>query len=87
MHLTAWGHLYIRHNREFRPKMVAELEAAGRLEEAAFEAQENAKDMVVSLTSRGVPAAEAQSEALKEHILLPDEREVPDLAQNPYRSL
>jgi len=36
-HLTQYGLMAERHWREFRPKMVRELEAEGRLMEALFE--------------------------------------------------
>ena len=40
IHLTQYGLMAERHWREFRPKMVRDLEAKGTLMEALFEAQE-----------------------------------------------
>jgi hypothetical protein len=40
IYLTQFGLMAERHWREFRPTMVRELEAQGRLKEALFEAQE-----------------------------------------------
>lgn len=40
IHLTQYGLMAERHWREFRPKIVRELEAKGTLMEALFEAQE-----------------------------------------------
>jgi hypothetical protein len=49
--LTGWGRQAIEHWREFRPDMVAELEAEGRLEQAALDAQEKTKDEVMDLVN------------------------------------
>ena len=41
--LDSWGMQALEHWKEHRPRMYAELEAAGRLREAAVEAQERTK--------------------------------------------
>jgi len=50
IHLTQYGLMAERHWREFRPKMVRELEAKGTLMEALFEAQETTLDEMEALT-------------------------------------
>jgi hypothetical protein len=48
--LTQYGLMAEKHWREFRPKMVKEMEAAGRLQEALYHAQEKTKDEIAQLT-------------------------------------
>ena len=50
IYLTQYGLMAERHWREFRPKMVRELEAKGTLREALFEAQERTLDEMEALT-------------------------------------
>jgi hypothetical protein len=50
IHLTQYGLMAERHWREFRPKMVHELETKGTLIEALFEAQETTIDEMEALT-------------------------------------
>ena len=50
IYLTQYGLMAERHWREFRPKMVRELEAKGTLMEALFEAQETTLDEMETLT-------------------------------------
>ncbi len=48
--LMQYGLMAERHWREFRPKMVRELEAKGTLMKALFEAQETTLDEMEALT-------------------------------------
>ncbi|MEO8350338.1 MAG: TnpV protein [Chthoniobacteraceae bacterium] len=48
-YLTQYGRMAERHWREFRPRMVRELEAQGRLMEMLFDAQETTKTEMESL--------------------------------------
>jgi hypothetical protein len=48
--LTQYGLMAERHWREFRPKMVRDLEAKGTLTEALFDAQERTLEEMESLT-------------------------------------
>ena len=48
--LTQYGILAEKHWREFRPKMVARLQAEGHLMEALWEAQETTLDEMETLT-------------------------------------
>lgn len=50
IHLTQYGLMAERHWREFRPKMVRELEAKGTLMETLFEAQETTISEMETLT-------------------------------------
>lgn len=48
-HLTQYGLMAERHWQEFRPTMVREMKAQGRLMEALFEAQETTKTEMENL--------------------------------------
>ena len=50
IYLTQYGLMAERHWREFRPKMVRELEAKGTLMETLFEAQETTIEEMEALT-------------------------------------
>ena len=50
IYLTQYGLMAERHWREFRPKMVHEMEAKGTLMEALFEAQERTLEEMETLT-------------------------------------
>jgi hypothetical protein len=51
-YLTQYGLMAEKHWREFRPKMVAQMEAEGRLMEALWEAQETTLDEMEALTRK-----------------------------------
>ena len=79
--LTQYGLMAEKHWREFRPRMVKELEAHGRLQEALLEAEEKTKDEMDDLTTRlmaqGLTAQQAHDQAWEmvreEYILLTPE--------------
>jgi hypothetical protein len=50
IYLTVYGLMAERHWREFRPRMVQEMEAKGSLREALFEAQETTINEMEALT-------------------------------------
>ncbi|MGV3532012.1 MAG: hypothetical protein ACO1QR_06550 [Chthoniobacteraceae bacterium] len=50
LYLTTYGLMAERHWREFRPKMVTQLENEGRLMEALWDAQETTLDEMEALT-------------------------------------
>ena len=50
IYLTVYGLMAERHWREFRPRMVQEMEAKGTLREALFEAQETSINEMETLT-------------------------------------
>jgi formate dehydrogenase maturation protein FdhE len=79
--LTQYGLMAEKHWREFLPKMVRELEAHGRLQEALLEAEEKTKDEMYDLTTQlmaqGLTAQQAHDQAWEtvrqEYILLTPE--------------
>ncbi|TLD71288.1 hypothetical protein FEM03_07085 [Phragmitibacter flavus] len=79
--LTGYGLMAERHWREFRPRMVRELEAEGRLQEALYEAQERTLDELMNLETKleaqGLTVQQAQAQAWEmvreSYILLPSE--------------
>ena len=80
--LTQYGILAEKHWREFRPKMVAQLQAAGHLMEALWEAQEMTLDEMEMLTrtlerDQQMTPEQAQATAWElvreKYILLPPE--------------
>ena len=79
--LTQYGRMAEKHWREFRPKMVRELEATGKLQEMLYEAQERTKDEMADLTQKLLrqnytpdQAQRTAWEMVREnHILLPAE--------------
>ena len=80
--LTGYGLMAKRHWTEFRPQMVRELEAQGRLEEALYEAQETTSEEMMELRSRfqkeqGLTPQQAHDQAWElireKYILLPPE--------------
>jgi cell division FtsZ-interacting protein ZapD len=81
-YLTQYGLMAEKHWREFRPKMVRELEAQGRLMEALWEAQETTVDEMEALTrqletEQHLTAQQAEIQAWEmireKYILLPSE--------------
>jgi hypothetical protein len=79
--ISAYGLMAERHWREFRPKMVRELEEKGNLEEALHEAQERTLDELMELETKleadGLTTQQARDQAWEvvreRYILLPPE--------------
>jgi hypothetical protein len=78
--LTGYGLMARRHWTEFCPKMVKELEAQGRLEEALYEAQETTSAEMMELRrtlqkEQGLTPQQAHDQAWElireKYILLP----------------
>jgi hypothetical protein len=65
--LTQYGQMAARHWREFRPKMVRELERKGLLHQMLLEAEEKTKDEMATLRTelmqKGSTAQQAQTQA------------------------
>jgi hypothetical protein len=83
MYLTQYGLMAERHWREFRPKMVKELEAKGTLMEALFQAQETTINEMEALTrqletEQDLTPQQAHDQAWEmireKYILLPPEK-------------
>lgn len=82
IYLTQYGLMAERHWREFRPRMVREMEATGTLMEALFEAQETTIEEMERLTrqletEQKMTPQQAQDRAWEmmreKYILLPPE--------------
>jgi hypothetical protein len=79
--LTQYGLMAEKHWRQFRPKMVQELEAKGLLQEMLFDAQEKTKDEMLELRmqlmKQGLTPQQAHDRAWEmvreRYILLPPE--------------
>ena len=79
--LTQYGRLAEKHWREFRPQMVAEMEAKGMLQEMLLEAEEKTASEMHDLTQKfqrqGLTAQQAHARAWEmvraEYLLLPPE--------------
>lgn len=84
--ISAYGLMAERHWREFRPKMVRELEAQGKLEEALYEAQERTLDELLPLEDKLVADGLTMDQASRQawemvrerYILLPPEDDQED---------
>ena len=81
--LTQYGMMAEKHWRKFRPKMVAEMEARGILEEMLLEAERSTKNEIYDLTMQfmkdGLTAQQAHDRAWEmvreEYILLSPEEQ------------
>lgn len=79
--LTQYGRMAEQHWRDYRPKMVRELQAKGLLHQMLLEAEEKTKDEMATLRTdlmqRGSTAQQAQTQAWEmvreKYILLPPE--------------
>ena len=79
--ISAYGLMAERHWREFRPRMVQELEETGKLEQALHEAQERTLDELMELETKleaqGLTTQQARDQAWEvvreRYILLPPE--------------
>lgn len=79
--LTQYGRMAERHWREFLPKMVAELEASGQLQQRLLEAEEKTKDEMATVRSQliqqGQPPEQAHRQAWEmvreRYVFLPPE--------------
>jgi hypothetical protein len=84
--ISGYGLMAEKHWREFRPKMVRELEEAGKLEEALYEAQERTLDELLPLEDKLVADGLTMDQASRQawemvrerYILLPPEDEQED---------
>jgi len=87
--LTQFGLMAEKHWREFRPKMVKEMEAKGILQEMLLEAQEKTGEELEQtwrqLNRQGVPPDQAYRQtwelATEKYILLPPEDETAQPAE------
>jgi hypothetical protein len=78
-----WAREAKAHWQKYRPKMYNELEKNGQLEPTLRSAVTRAQEQNISNLQSGMDPFEAQSEAKKQHLFLPDEEDVPLLGENP----
>lgn len=85
--LGKWGYMALRHWKEHRPKMYRELEKAGSLRKAAYEAEERTVEVLADLIEKGMDPFQAEEIVREMWVLLPDEEDVPHLGegQDPLR--
>lgn len=85
--LPYWADEYVKHIRQHRPKMYRSLKQSGELETVALSIQKSAKAMYDSLYASAKACGDSDFAAdcsatgivMREFILLPSERDVPDL--------
>jgi hypothetical protein len=65
--------------------MAAALQAQGKLDDWALKVSEKAGDEAALSIENGMQPLEAESEAKKNHMLLPSEEDQPELAADPNR--
>lgn len=81
--LTQYGMMAEKHWREFRPKMVAQMEAEGTLQEMLLQAENSTKDemheLIMKFQQQGMTPQQAHDRAWEmvreEYILLRPENE------------
>ncbi|MBP7951693.1 MAG: hypothetical protein KA004_18775 [Verrucomicrobiales bacterium] len=84
--ISAYGLMAERHWREFRPRMVRELQETSKLEEALYEAQERTLDELLTLEDKLVADGLTMDQASRQawemvrenYILLPPEDDQED---------
>jgi Transposon-encoded protein TnpV len=88
--LPFWADQYVKHIRQHRPKMYKELKDAGELEALALSIQNSAEDCYNRLVqsykasgdSESTAEMYAESDVMRQYILLPTEQDVPILGEN-----
>jgi hypothetical protein len=73
--LGRWETEAKNHLLKYRPKMAAQLQAEGKLDDWAKEAARKAGDQAGMSIENGMQVLEAESEAKKDHMFLPAEED------------
>jgi hypothetical protein len=81
--LSTWATEAKAHWRKYRPKMYRELKQSGDLNDFLEKAARRAMDQCVAFVEAGMHPLEAESEAKRNYLFLPDEEDVPLLGENP----
>ena len=81
--LSPWAEQAKEHWKEHRPRMYAELEKAGTLDEAAEKAATQTKDDLASAIEGGMDYYAAWEMLRERYLFLPTEEDVPLLGENP----
>jgi hypothetical protein len=83
--LGRWATEAKAHLLKYRPKMAAQLEQQGKLDDWAQKAADRAGDEYAQSVENGMFPLEAESEAKRNHMLLPSEEEQLELGVDPNR--
>jgi hypothetical protein len=83
MRLGRWATEAKQHLQKYRPRMAAELESQGKLDEWAKKAADRAADEASLSIENGMRPLEAESEAKRNHMFLPSQEDQPELAAVP----
>ncbi len=84
--LSGWGYQAVEHWKKYRPKMYAQLQKSGRLNEEAESAAKKTSEALNDLLEQGYSHDQAW-EAVKENwMFLPSEEDQPNLGENPHPS-
>jgi hypothetical protein len=81
--LNEYGLKAKSHWERHRPRMVKDLKDEDRYEEALLEAQKRTTDEIKELLMHGFQLYEAEEVVLPKYVLLPDESDQPNLAEEP----
>jgi hypothetical protein len=84
--LSPWAHDAKNHWSQHRPKVYADLEKSGMLDEQAQKAAENAENELQLSVENGMDPHEAWSEARNNHLFPPDEEDQPHPGESPISS-
>jgi hypothetical protein len=83
--LSRWATEARAHLLKYRPKMAAQLHADGKLDDWARKAADRAEEEAAQSIENGMFPLEAESEAKKNHMLLPSEEDQPEVGVDPTR--
>jgi hypothetical protein len=83
--LGRWATEAKAHLLKYRPKMARQLERQGKLDDWAQQAAQRAKNEAAQSIENGMFPLEAESEAKKNHMLLPSEEDQFELGVDPNR--
>jgi hypothetical protein len=84
--LSPWAQDAKDHWKRHRPKMYADLEKAGTLDQQAEKTAENARNEFHLSVENGMDPHEAWSSARQNHLFPPDEEDQPHLGESPVSS-
>jgi hypothetical protein len=83
--LDRWAIEAKAHLLKYRPKMAAQLESRGKLDDCARKASDRAGDEFAQSVENGMSSLEAESEAKKNHMFLLAEEDQLELGVDPNR--
>ncbi len=78
-----WATEAKQHLLKYRPKMAAQLQEQGKLDDWAEKAAERAGEEAGLSIENGMLPLEAESEAKRNHMFLPSEEDEPSLGEDP----